>query len=171
MIKHIAGIVLFSFIVGSSAVIAGLFYEVPEAKTITIRESYSVFKKKKRKKRCRNRRSSIENASVNLHFAKFDVDRENGFSAIIDYQNNWKSNGVVDLHFFVNDKYGTRFLKTERIYVATGIDDYSKKMDWMGRLDSRENLYIIPEVHNAYEKWTSPEFNIYEAVEVRSNND
>ncbi len=166
MTKHIAGIILFTFIVGSSAVIAELFYQTPEANIITVRENYTVYKKKKRKRRCRKQRPRNENAEVKLSAAIFNSD-SNRLTTFVDYENEWDSYGEVDLNFFVNDKYGIRFLKTERIYVSSAMDRYTKILDWMGRLDSRENLYVIPQIHNdEYDKWSSPIFNEHKAIPV-----
>ncbi|MGI8543443.1 MAG: hypothetical protein ACR2MD_08175 [Aridibacter sp.] len=166
MTKHLAGIILFTFIIGSSAIIAGLFYQAPEAKIITVRENFTVYKKKKRKSRCRKRRPHTEKASVNLSAAIFDSSA-NRLTAIIDFEDNRNSYGEVDLNFFVNDKYGIRFLKTERIYVSSPVHRYTKILDWLGRLDSRENLYVIPQIHNEEnDKWSSPVFNSYEAIPV-----
>lgn len=165
MTKHLAGIILFTFIVGSIAVIAGLFYPVPEAKIITVRENFTVYKKK-RIRRCLKRRPHTEKSSVNLSAAIFDSSA-NRLTTIIDFKDDRNSDGEVDLNFFVNDKYGIRFLKTERIYVSSPVHRYTKILDWMGRLDSRENLYVIPQIHNEEnDKWSSPVFNSYEAIPV-----
>jgi hypothetical protein len=165
MTKHLAGIILFTFIVGSSAVIAGLFYQAPEAKIITVRENFTVYKKE-RIRRCLKRRPHNEKALVNLSAAIFD-NIANRLTAIIDFEDDRNFYGEVDLNFFVNDKYGIRFLKTERIYVFSPVHRYTKILDWMGRLDSRENLYVIPQIHNEEDdKWSSPVFNSYEAIPV-----
>jgi hypothetical protein len=166
MTKHIAGIILFTFIVGSSAVIAGLFYQVPDANVITVRENYTVYKTKKRKRRCRKQRPRNENAGVNLSAAIFNSD-SNRLTTFVNYENESDSYSEVDLNFFVNDKYGIRFLKTERIYVSPDANKNTKIMDWMGRLDSRENIYVIPQIHNdEYDKWSSPTFDEYKAIPV-----
>ncbi len=168
MTKHIVGLILFTFIVGTSAIIAGLFYEVPKANSIKVKKNYYyTYKKKKKKKRCRKyRRSSAEIVSVNLSQAIFDSSA-NRLTAKIKYEDSWDSSGVVNLHFFVKDKYGTRFLKTERLYASTAMDKYTKILDWMGRLDSRENLYVIPQVQSDnYDITGYPKFNQFKATPI-----
>lgn len=173
MTKHIAGIILFTFIIGSSAVIAGLFTEIPQTNRVIVRENYKVYKKKKKRKRnnCRHKRKSYSTSSkVNLSQVVFDED-SNKIIARMDYDNSRKTYGKVNLHFFANDKYGTRFLKTERIYVSNDESVYTKKMEWIGRLSSFENLYVIPEVRNSRtEPWVTPSFDIIKAKPVLAKN-
>lgn len=167
MTKHIAGMILFTFIVGSSAIIAGLFYEIPEANSVAVTENYSVYKTKEKRSYCYLRRQRAENASVELTQAVFNSDVSR-LTTRVNFEDESNSYGVVDLHFFVNDKYGTRFLKTERIYVSTGTDEYTKILDWMGRLGSRENLFVIPEVHkDGYENLSSPTFAQSKAIPIQ----
>lgn len=73
MIKHIVGIVLFTFIVGTSAAIACLFGVVTErTNSVSEHKSYRVYKDKKRKKRCRKKRKRRRHHEETVVFGHSD---------------------------------------------------------------------------------------------------
>ncbi len=146
MTKHIIGLIIFSFIVGTSAIIAGLFSynPVPETYTLTTyKDSYKVYKKKKRKKRCRKRRPQPKEVSAEISQAVFD-EKTNQLTTEISFKNYSDSNGQLNLYFFSKDVYGTQYLKQEKIYVTEERSVYRNSFDWLTRLEFKGNLYVIP---------------------------
>ncbi|MCB1025291.1 MAG: hypothetical protein KDB79_12920, partial [Acidobacteria bacterium] len=79
MTKHIAGIILFTFIVGTSAAIAGLFYVTPQkVRVFSSYDNYDHCKRKKRKKRHRRPRF-ISESPANFMVTDAVLDKETGY--------------------------------------------------------------------------------------------
>lgn len=170
MTKHIVGLILFTFIVGTAAVVSGLFGNTPTPKKYTVVKSndkYRVYKKKKRKKRCRKkRRHHHPKLEATVSQALFD-NSSNKFITSIKFKNNRYSERDVDLHFFVKDRHGERYIKTETIAVSTYQKQYVNSFKWMKNFGSRENLYVVPTAKTLNDGWTiPPSFNVNKATPV-----
>ncbi|MEZ5425217.1 MAG: hypothetical protein R2747_03025 [Pyrinomonadaceae bacterium] len=185
MTKHIVGIIIFSFIVGTSAVIGSLFYTVPGPDSVSVTETDNYVYKKKKKRRCRRKKRrprqelngeatiKIQQAVFNQATRKLDtrilLEREDDSTEAVD----------VALHFFVSDKYSTRHLATEFISVSPQLfgatekgQRFSNSFSWLTDLQTRENLYVMPEVvgdRNSYLK-NPPTFNPFEATAILLNS-
>ena len=155
MTKHIVGIILFTFIVGTSAVVAGLFDVVTsKAKSVVVKENYRVYKKKKRKKRCRRKRRKPHRVNVEANVAQAVYDKKlNQLTTSLVFSRNLKRSVEVDLHFFVKDEFGTQYLKKETLYASNSNNTYENSFTWFNRLESKENLYVMAKVRNSREKW------------------
>lgn len=156
MTKHIVGLIIFTLIVGTSAIIAGLFgYVTTSEKTSvqTYNEDYRSYKKK-RKKRCRkHRKPRPKEVSAMVSQAVFDETNKN-LTTEIAFENFFESEGEIDLHFFVQDGFGIQYLKRETIKVSSYENVYENSFGWLNRLESRENLYVVakfkPDVESDY---------------------
>ena len=74
---------------------------------------------------------------------------------------------MINLHFFAKDEYGVRYLRTEKISFVEGFRDYHSRFDWMGRLDSSYDLYVIPQVRSSDDGWTvAPGFDESKATPI-----
>ncbi len=183
MNKHIIGLIIFSFIVGMSAIIAGFFVPMPqmpkidsvkvsEANDYVYRGSTSC-KKKKRKPQPKDYN---ELASAKVSQAVFDLNKKQlDTQFTIERADDLTETVKVALHFFVNDRFGVQHIKTEFVTLTPNFDIGDKAMTiktssfrWLNNLESRENLYVIAEVvtdsynYNNY----APVFDSYEATAV-----
>lgn len=163
MTKHIAGFIIFTFIVGSAVLFsAAIGSSVP----VTVKGDYNVpftvkgddyhVTKKKKKKRKRHHCDGFRRKMDRVTLENVVFDAGNGlFSARLSdaYSN---EAGYVDLHFYANDKFGPRFLKTER-FAYTGADViYSKELRWMKSLDAEQFVYVIAAKSNGWGDETIP---------------
>ncbi len=169
MTKHIVGLIIFTLIVGTSVVIAGLFgySSAPDTYTFTEHhDNHRVFKKKKRKKRCRKKRRKhrTENIEAKISQAVFDKNTNQLTTNLVLTDD--VIYGDVDLHFFVKDEFGTQYLKKETISVSSnGV--YENSFAWLNRLESRENLYVIPKFKVSRRSWDyQPRFDVSKATPV-----
>lgn len=164
MTKHIAGLILFSFIVGTSVFVAAI---TGSERTVDVQTNYyRTFKKKKRKRkrrRCRPHRHDVESK---LEAATFN--RESGLLATsFSKFGHHRMSKDVELHFFAKDRYGTRFLKTEYLgTVGSGIERF-KEMNWLKRIDEGQNIYVLAKSNDAHRAWSfPPKFDASDAVLV-----
>lgn len=171
MTKHIVGLLIFTLIVGTSAVIAGLFgyASAPEADSVTVSETYRVYKKKKRKKRCRKKRPRPREVAATVVQATFD---ESGRTLTTEVVLGTPETADLELHFFVSDAYGTQYLKKETIVISSSETLYENSFGWLDRLESKENLYVVARPRPASRGWDyPPEFDAALAVPVLVRND
>lgn len=182
MNKHIIGLIVFSFIVGMSAIVAAFFVRmppIPEVAPVKVSESNEYVyrgrtscKKKKRKPRPK----SSDLASAKVSQAVFDLNKKYlNTEFIIERATDSTENINVALHFFVNDSFGAQHIATEFVTLTPNFDIGDKAMtsklssfNWLSNLESRENLYVMAEVvdtNYSYEK-LPPVFDSYEATAV-----
>ncbi len=173
MTKHIAGIMLFTFIVGTSAVIAGLFYETPrEFKSFSVREDHRSYKRKKRKKRCRPHRGhySEQRGLVSVGIAKAVFDATSGLltaSHTVEPSSYEKHRGTLVYHFYVKDEYGTRHVKSERVWGSLESSNLVSPSEWLQNRHSTENLYVASEYRRVNGTWrVAPKFEDSNAIKV-----
>lgn len=171
MTKHIVGLILFTFIVGTAAIVSGLFGNTPISKKYTvvkINDKYRVYKKKKRKKRCRKKRRHHHSPKLEATVTQALFDNSsNKFITNLKFKNDRYFERDVDLHFFVKDRHGERYIKTETIVASSGKQQYVNSFKWMKNFGSRENLYVIPTAKTLKDGWTiPPSFNVDKATPV-----
>jgi hypothetical protein len=148
MTKHIAGLILFTLIVGTSAIIAGIFAVAPEqANSVTVRDNYRVYKKKKRKKRCRRKCRHFEekNVSVEIENAVYNKSSEDFIMNIeVDSKSNCRDSNILYLNFFVKDTdSGLKFTKTVTTEVLPTTKLIAKKLGMLSTLAEKGNVYVI----------------------------
>ena len=174
MTKHIAGLILFTFIIGTSAVIAGLFdYGSDRSRSITVRENYRTYKRKKRKRRCRKHRKPriVESRVVSVKLTQAVYDKSTGLLATAHAfsNDNYRrgTNAVVYYHFYTNGEAGPQYLRTERIRGAYGSSNMETEFGWLADRDSNETIYIIPGYSpNHRSSIVAPRFELSNAVPV-----
>jgi hypothetical protein len=183
MNKHIVGLIIFSFIVGISAIIASFFVQMPQIPTLDqVRVSgenpyiYRGHKSCGKKKRKPRPRDYSELASAKVSQAVFDLDKKQlDTEFTIERTNDSTETVNVALHFFVNDRYGVQSIATEFITLNPNFDIGDKAVTtkissfkWLNNLESRENLYVMPEVVTNEYNYTNypPTFDSSEATAV-----
>ncbi len=152
MTKHIAGFILFSFIVGVSGVLAFIFAEIPKVE-IAVEESYVPrYESKTRcyKKNYDNYENS--NASVKVVQAVFNERTKLlDTNLFIKREDSSIQSVSFALHFFVKDRKGVRYLASENYYLKPDFNSWdeasqaipSRSYQWLDDLTSQENLYVI----------------------------
>jgi hypothetical protein len=142
MIKHYFGFALFSFIVGTSAVIYAMV-NVVNVNEVTV-PSYSTYSpgkscwKMKRESRESNISSpTIRQAVINLKTKqlKWELDTS-------------QVNTPIALNFFIKGENGTRYVSSTFLFMIDyqdGSVDMTSFCEWLKNLDSYENLYVIAE--------------------------
>lgn len=166
MIKHYFGFALFSFIVGTSAVIYAMFNVVNVGEvSVTNYSTYSPTKscwKMKRQLRETNAASPvIKQAIFNLKTKQF----------------NWElaapvADGKIALHFFSSNANGTRYINT--VFAPAYGDEYgtikaANSYPWLNNLQSYENLFVSAELvsPDAYKyKNFRPKFDVNKVTAV-----
>lgn len=173
MAKHIVGLILFSFIVGTSAVVAGLFASAPErSRSFSSSKYFSINKRKKRRRRCccRKRRRRMENVSVTITNAEYDLVGHR-LATTVSFGEGAPGKADLDLHFYVRDEHGTRYLKTETVPASTWTQRYVNRFPWLERFGEKRDLYIIPQLKTLNNGWTTPPaFDVVRAAPVRLRN-
>ena len=181
MNKHIIGLIIFSFIVGMSAIIASFFIpmpQMPKIDSVSVSESNEYIYRgstscKKRKPRPKDY-SHLASAKVSQ--AVFDLNKKQLDTQFTIERADASTETVkVALHFFVNDRFTVQHIKTEFITLAPNFDIGDKAMTtkissfrWLTHLESHENLYVMSEVvtdSDNYKK-SAPVFDSFEASAV-----
>ena len=184
MRKHIVGFIIFNFIVGTSLIVAAFFYQKPKFESVVITpvtsETYT--------RSCWKGKSRFINntTSAKVTQAIFDSKTQELKTELFVQADDEKSlkTTEVALHFFVKDGNSTRYLATENLTNRNGVmkdsfdmSDYknmkatflvNSSYEWLDDLESRENLYVVPEIiQNAplYDDYT-PEFDELNATPV-----
>ena len=175
MTKHIVGLILFSLIVGVSAFVAGLFAASTSDTTFTALErfeNYAVDRKKRKKRRCGRHRHphfrsyKFDSPSVTLLSAELDPGSEQ-FSTVASF-GDVPEEFNLDLHFYVKDDYGVRFIRTETLDASSWTSNYEDTFGWLSRFPERENIFVIPEVRTLDDDFTNaPGFDVDKATQVK----
>lgn len=157
MTKHVIGAVIFSLIVGTSALVGSLFSDAPAATNFGTERGNYVFKKKKKRK-CRKRREHREDSQdlATVRISQMEFDSNSGLlntEFLVAGNNDSGSTVNVALHFFSNDNYGSQHVATEFVSLApdfnvanTALITETASYRWLKNLQTRENLYVVPEV-------------------------
>ncbi|MGI8640339.1 MAG: hypothetical protein ACR2MG_10390 [Pyrinomonadaceae bacterium] len=184
MNKHIIGFILFSLIVGTSAVFASFFYETPKIDSINVSETPVAYTGRSCWKSTKNYRSGL--ASVKISQAVFKLDtKELATDLSVTPGDESIKNVRLALHFFVKDGYSTRYLATENLTNKNGDmkglydlneDKFIKTTfsitstyKLFRNLRSYENLYIIPQIiteRDSFTDYAPPQFDETNATPV-----
>lgn len=156
MIKHIVGFVLFSFIVGTSAFVYGLFYSSPDPVFVEVKDftqwRYSTSKKKRKKRKCPphrhphfldQTREAVGGPDIRIQEAAYVA--ESGDLRLRVSALEMPETGI-DLHFYAVDEFGERFIKTESVPAppASGaLEVY--RFRWLQNFQQKDKLFIIAE--------------------------
>ncbi len=142
MIKHYFGFALFSFIVGTSAVIYAMV-NVVNVNEVTV-PSYSTYSPGKScwKMKRESRESNI--SSPTIRQAVFNLKTK---------QLKWElaapeMNSKIALHFFIKDENGTRYINSmlaPSFGYEYGTIKATSSYLWLDNLESYENLYVTAE--------------------------
>lgn len=180
MNKHTFGFLLFSFIVGTSAIIYGFFFAPsPLVHPVYVFENQPEPRKSCRKERFKqieggDVRAKVLQAVLNQNTNQLDMN----FS--LDSKNNLMNEISVRLDFFVKDGKKTRFLASENVTLDHDFNvDYEStstvnlSIDWLKDLKSVENLYVVPQTQRNFEKYneTTPRFDKANATPVTVANE
>ncbi len=172
MNRHIFGFILFSLIVGVSAIIYNFFF----APLAAIQPVY-VFENQtqprnyfhsEKFKRPGKTNAEVVQAVFDQNTSQMDVD------LFLDRKNNSMDEVAVRLDFFVKDGIKTRFLASEEILLPQfdfdneSTESVTLSYEWLNDLESVENLYVVPQtIRNAdsYSE-TTPRFDKANAMPV-----
>ena len=175
MTKHIVGLVLFTFIIGTSAVIAGLFGDTPKnMNSFVIGDSHKVYKRKKRRKRrCRKRRERphfFQKRLISTGITQAVFDANTGLlttSHAVKAANRGAKRGYLVYHFYVKNEFGTKHVRSERVLRAFKSSNMMSGFRWLNNQRSKDNLYIISEYKRFRHGWREPlEFDESRAIPI-----
>jgi hypothetical protein len=142
MTRHIAGIVLFSFIIGISGFVLGAADSLtPES--VTVRKTFKVFKKRKKRKRRHRHPRYWRKSKVSVIQAVHS--KKSGLLNVSMVAFRDCGYGEIQLHFFAKDRNGARYLQTQTIPFEGGNLKYSIEIDWLNRMDRDQNVYVMAE--------------------------
>ncbi|NNF00629.1 MAG: hypothetical protein HKN25_16545 [Pyrinomonadaceae bacterium] len=181
MIKHIVGFVIFTFIIGTSALVAALFSPVQQKfKSVTVSsgDHYTY----KRRKRCRRKKRPKPRPHFKRSYRR-ELRSAGIIQAIYDVRNNtlttshdvkkmsYRRKGATHFHFYVKDGAGTRHVATERVVSNLQAPKIVGVFDGLKGLDTYENLYVISEYKSYRSNWSAaPRFDDTLAVPVLIKN-
>ncbi len=194
MKKHIIGVIIFSFIVGTSAFVAAFFYQTLKSEQPQEVDSSNVYvTSEPYTHSCWKGNRNYETKSVSPKVTQAILDRQaRTLETELFIQIDEKSSKNIKpvLHFFVKDGNSTRYLATYKLPGETMdvtknhdmseiYDTSDKKMikaEWnitlslemLGNINSYENLYVVPEIVsnvNSYRDYT-PVFDELNATPV-----
>jgi hypothetical protein len=176
MTKHIVGLILFSFIVGTSAFVAGLFYNASgdsvTERTYTFGGFDSDCKKRKKRKRPPHRHPHFANSvseSLDAYVTSATFDSvSDKFIATTLFTRGTPEEFNLDLHFFVRDEFGTRFIKTETLSASSWTNNYEDEFDWLTRFPQKDDLYVMAVVRPLEDDSVlAPAFDLTKATPIR----
>jgi hypothetical protein len=166
MKKHFWGFALFSFIVGISAIIYGMFNvlaveEVGQSYTATYSPTKSCWKMKRESSRTNFGSPMVKQAVFNLKSKQLRWELDTS-----------EVNTPVALNFFIKDEKGTRYVNSTFVPMSAYRDNSVRATSsylWLDNLESYENLYVIaePVLSGAYKnKNFQPNFDARRATAV-----
>lgn len=158
MKQHLIGLTLFSFIVGTAAVIYAVF-NVPEIQPV--HEIVSTPPAIPAERTYCNMKKLSPFKSLEIKQAVLDADTK---------EFNWElavpqRDEMIELLFFVKDGKGTRFLANEKVHSRSarkGVLRFQNSYPWLNSRKSYENLYVIA-------RFESDAVNYEENFEVKGN--
>jgi hypothetical protein len=182
MTRHIAGFVLFSFIVSVSGVIAFIFADIPQ-NIVPQPEIYTVKNapKYEGKYRCDKKDNYTFSSDVSVKVAQSVFNKRTGLIDTNLYieRKDFSTNSVaVALHFFAKNNDGARFIATENFYSKPDFNRQNKAVlgipsrsyQWLDDLNPNENLYVIADAdfRNVGNRKFQPDFDETKAFSVIS---
>lgn len=173
MNKHIFGFILFSLIVGTSAIIYGFFV----APFVPIQPIQVFENQPEKRKSCRKEiYSRVESGKVNAKVVQAVFNQNTNqldMDLFLERKNNSTDNVAVWLEFFVKEGAKTRYLATEKVNLTPdfNLDDkathsITSSYEWLDNLKSRENLYVVPQTFGNTQRGFTPVFDEAKATSV-----
>lgn len=161
MNKHIIGVIIFSFIVGTSAIVASFFVKIPPLPTVEPVAGFNDFvyrseKNCKGKKRKHRPKSYDQSASVKVTQAVFDAKLKRLDTQLMIERSDESTESVdVVLQFFVSDDFGVQHIAEEYVTLNPNFDmgdvavtKNNSSFKWLNNLQSMSNLYVIARATN-----------------------
>lgn len=177
MTKHVAGFILFSFIVTVSSVVAFIFAEIPQPEKVS---EFTVPKYTSKTRCFKNFSNDYENSrtSVKVVQAVFNErTKQLDTDLFIQRETSLTKSVSVVLHFFAKDIKGARYLASEKVWLEPNFNVEDKathaitsSYQWLDNLSSHENLYVIADTTNhkaGYKKYV-PAFDENKAAAIIS---
>lgn len=162
MKKHILGLTLFSFIVGTTAFIYAAFFrfvpDVTVAETPLSAPMYSA-----EKTSCWKMKRKTKADSIKVNIAVFNLQSRKFHWEIIASRND----AIIALHFFSKDGKVTRYVNTEMVnarLTQDGVLKFNNTYQWINELKSLDNLYVIAEYESEISR--HPNFDAAKATAV-----
>ena len=183
MTRHVAGFILFSFIVSVSSVVAFIFADLPQ---ISVPQAEKTVVKNvpkyEGKSSChKSKYDDYENSDVSVKVAQSVFNKRTGLldtNLYIERKDFSTKSVTVGLHFFAKDNSGARYLATENFYFKPDFNRQNKAIQgipsrsyqWLDDLNSNENLYVIADTDfsNTERRKYQPDFDETKAFSVIS---
>ena len=148
MTKHVAGFILFSFIVGVSSIVAFIFAEIPQADKVL---AFNIPRVESKTRCFKSGYAENSNASVKVVQAVFNERTgQLDTNLFIKRESSTTRSVSVVLHFFAKDIKGARYLASEKVWLEPEFNVEDKALHgitssflWLDNLTSRGNLYVI----------------------------
>jgi len=179
MIKHIVGFIIFTFVIGTSALIAALFNPVQQnVSSVRVSNDYTVYKSRKRCRKKKKRKPKRPRILLN-QFEYWDAqavyDAKSNLLTTANVGDNPEfetdSDRFLVYHIYAKNQAGARHLTS--VQVNSGFAS-SSKITWVDssrQLAGNENLYLIPQFKNRrYSSDEAPTFNEHLAIPVLIKN-
>jgi hypothetical protein len=180
MTRHVAGFILFSFIVSVSSVVAFIFADIPQT-LVPQPEKVSVPRFESKHRCDKKTYDNYENSDVSVKVAQSVFNKRTGLldTNLFIERKDFSTKGVaVGLHFFAKNNKGARYLSTENFYFKpdfnrqnTAIQGIpSRSYQWLENLAANENLYVIADADfsNTDNQKFQPDFDETKAFSVIS---
>ena len=174
MNKHIFGFILFSLIVGTSAVIYGFLASPAVVEPVFVFENQP-----QKRKSCRKQMySRVESKEVSAKVVQAVLNSNTNqleMDLFLERENNSIENAAVRLHFFSKEGARTRYLATEKVVLTPEFNFDNKatqsitsSYEWLDNLRSRSNLYVVPQTIADGENYRSvtPRFDEEKAMPI-----
>ena len=171
MIKHIAGFIIFTFVIGTSALIAALLNPVQQTvRSVKVSRGYDHYSSRKRckKKRKRKRRKARFTRLRSMALTQAVYDSKNDiFETSLDVRGiSPRRSGSIYFHFYVKDESGIEHLGSERVATRLRARNVVKTIDWLKYVESFDNVYVMAEFRNRRSSGQVPVFDASKAVPV-----
>lgn len=161
MKKHVLGLTLFSFIVGATAFVYGIFFAVSPVVPVAVEMPVAVSTYPATS--CWKMKRDSSDVSLKVNQAVFNLQSKE-FSWEIATP---RKNAMIALHFFSKDGTGTRYINTETVnawMAQGGVLRFNNTYQWMRKLKSLENLYVTAEFETGSAQ--TPKFDAANATAV-----
>ena len=180
MIKHIVGFIIFTFIIGTSALIAALFNPVQQnVRSVRVSRDYPVYtsrkrcrKRKKRKRRPRTQREYRNlKVSTGITQAVFNP-KKNELTTSHDFGNETRRfEREMVFHFYVKDGNNVRHVMSRPLPSHPVTKNSINWFDGLNGIVRDGNLYIMQTYGEVKGDWNNaPEFDEAKATPVLIRN-